>query len=139
MSDVPRCKKCGGEVYDNRADKKSPRSPDFRCKDKACAEPAWLDKKKPAERPAKAAESREHYAGPPLPNETPDEATGGKPPAPRSICADWLSALDVVIDKALPKARGEGNSGGCVGGVPEVRAARPVPTLANSAISHLPS
>lgn len=36
-----RCPKCGSpDVWDNRADKKGPRSPDFRCKN--CKEPIWI-------------------------------------------------------------------------------------------------
>lgn len=33
---VPPCPKCGGPMFDNRSNKKTPRSPDFRCKDKEC-------------------------------------------------------------------------------------------------------
>lgn len=31
-----KCPKCGGPVWDERPDKKNPRGPDFRCKDKTC-------------------------------------------------------------------------------------------------------
>jgi hypothetical protein len=38
-----KCKKCGGtEFWDNRNKKKTPKSPDFRCKDKDCGEGVWL-------------------------------------------------------------------------------------------------
>jgi hypothetical protein len=30
--DVPQCPKCGSDMYDNRATKKNPRQPDFKCK-----------------------------------------------------------------------------------------------------------
>lgn len=39
------CPKCHGALYDNRADKRTPRSPDFRCKDTGCDTPVWLKKK----------------------------------------------------------------------------------------------
>lgn len=39
---VPDCDQCGGEMYDNRRDKKTPRSPDFRCKDVDCGHAVWL-------------------------------------------------------------------------------------------------
>ena len=110
MSDAPTCR-CGSAMWDNRADKVNPKSPDFRCKDKTCGNVVWLDKldkQKPSQRPAKALEQREHYAGPPLPNETPAEATGGKPAQSVSLCADWLSALDMVIEKGLPKLQAKG-------------------------------
>lgn len=33
---VPACPVCHGEMYDNRQNKKTPKSPDFRCKSKTC-------------------------------------------------------------------------------------------------------
>lgn len=42
---IDSCPKCGSGVWDNRTDKKSPRSPDFKCKDKDnCGEGYWLVK-----------------------------------------------------------------------------------------------
>lgn len=44
------CPKCGGDVYDNRADKasgeKSAKWPDFKCKDKTCDWAQWPEKPK---------------------------------------------------------------------------------------------
>lgn len=39
----PECPKCGGPMWDNRHDKRSARSPDYKCKDKKCGEAVWLD------------------------------------------------------------------------------------------------
>lgn len=45
-----QCPACQGPMYDNRNDKKSPGSPDYRCKDKQCLDDSgrvtgvWLDK-----------------------------------------------------------------------------------------------
>lgn len=44
-TDVPVCKDCGGPVWDNRGNKRSPKSPDFKCKDRDCEAAGWLDKK----------------------------------------------------------------------------------------------
>ena len=46
-----QCPKCGGEMWDNRDDKRNPKAPDFKCKDKACLEgeyvtSVWLDRYK---------------------------------------------------------------------------------------------
>jgi len=30
-------------MWDNRVDKRNPRGPDFKCKDKACGEAIWID------------------------------------------------------------------------------------------------
>lgn len=39
------CPKCDGPMWDNRTDKKTPKSPDYKCKDKGCGHPIWLEKK----------------------------------------------------------------------------------------------
>ena len=36
------CPQCGGEMWDNRGDKKNPRGPDFKCKDPDCGKAIWL-------------------------------------------------------------------------------------------------
>lgn len=39
------CPKCGGPVYDNRRDKKNPKAPDFKCKDRNdCGWSKWEDR-----------------------------------------------------------------------------------------------
>jgi hypothetical protein len=35
-SDVPPCPRCGGEMWDNRLNKKNPKAPDFKCKNDKC-------------------------------------------------------------------------------------------------------
>ena len=40
-TEVPRCPKCTGEMWDNRASKRNPRAPDFKCKDKSCDGVIW--------------------------------------------------------------------------------------------------
>lgn len=39
---APRCPDCGGEVYDNRGNRPSPKSPHFKCKSKSCGAVGWL-------------------------------------------------------------------------------------------------
>ena len=46
-ADVPDCPDCGEDMWDNREDKRSARSPDFKCKDKDCGHAIWLDSKDP--------------------------------------------------------------------------------------------
>jgi hypothetical protein len=49
----PRCPKCGGPVWDNRDNKKNPKAPDWKCRDKKCVDDkgfvtgGWIDKPKP--------------------------------------------------------------------------------------------
>ena len=39
--DAPPCPKCGGEMWDNRANKKNPKAPDFKCKSAGCEGVIW--------------------------------------------------------------------------------------------------
>lgn len=39
---ITECPKCGSELWDNRTNKKTPKSPDYRCK--KCEEAYWLPK-----------------------------------------------------------------------------------------------
>ena len=35
------CPKCGGNMWDNRLNKRNPKSPDFKCKDRSCDGVIW--------------------------------------------------------------------------------------------------
>ena len=51
---ITECQKCGGELWDNRKNKKNPKGPDFKCKDKDCGDAYWLktDDSKPVKKSA---------------------------------------------------------------------------------------
>ena len=38
---ITECPQCQGPVYDNRADKKNPNAPDFKCRDRTCNWVQW--------------------------------------------------------------------------------------------------
>jgi hypothetical protein len=40
----PACPVCGGRMWDNRATKRNPRAPDFKCRDRACDGVLWPPK-----------------------------------------------------------------------------------------------
>jgi hypothetical protein len=53
---APTCPKCGGAMWDNRASKRNPRAPDFKCRDKSCEGVIWPPRDAaPAGAPAGAA------------------------------------------------------------------------------------
>jgi len=39
--EAPRCPKCAGEMWDNRASKRNPKAPDFKCRDRGCDGVVW--------------------------------------------------------------------------------------------------
>jgi len=80
VGEAPPCPKCGGEMWDNRAGRRNPRAPDFKCKDKSCAGVIWPPRDSAAAPPAAEApyEPRQW----PAPAGTPDDPAcpvcGGK-------------------------------------------------------------
>jgi len=38
---APPCPKCGGDMWDNRENKRNPKAPDFKCKDRSCDGVIW--------------------------------------------------------------------------------------------------
>ena len=50
---TPACPKCGGRMWDNRATKRNPKAPDFKCRDRGCDGVVWPPRDaKPAPAPA---------------------------------------------------------------------------------------
>jgi hypothetical protein len=41
LAPAPTCPDCGGPMWDNRADKRNPRAPDFKCKNRVCDGAVW--------------------------------------------------------------------------------------------------
>lgn len=50
-ADEPSCPKCGGRMWDNRASKRNPRAPDYKCRQRACDGVVWPEKTKPVGAP----------------------------------------------------------------------------------------
>jgi hypothetical protein len=66
-TDAPSCPKCGGRMWDNRATKRNPKAPDFKCRDRSCDGVIWPPKG------ATAVASKEN-AGPLVPEESREPA-----------------------------------------------------------------
>lgn len=41
LTGAPACPKCGGLMWDNRASKRNPKAPDFKCRDRRCDGVLW--------------------------------------------------------------------------------------------------
>jgi hypothetical protein len=44
--DVPSCPVCGGRMWDNRVNKRNPKAPDFKCRDRRCDGVVWHAREK---------------------------------------------------------------------------------------------
>ncbi len=59
-TDVPACPKCGGMMWDNRATKRNPNAPDFRCRNRSCDAVIWPTRLAPVgERPPAGESSQD--------------------------------------------------------------------------------
>ncbi len=67
MPQDTQCPKCEGPMWDNRATKRNPKQPDFKCKDRDCTGVIWPPKPgaRPATPPAPAANAKGAYSGGP--------------------------------------------------------------------------
>lgn len=102
QSPAVSCPKCGGQVWDNRKDKKNPKAPDFKCRDKNCDGVIWPPK------PAKAAPKPVSQGHPEfLANQEAEDAAelAGKigPPEKPKLTKLYLDATEFVLDKVVPK------------------------------------
>ena len=97
--DSPACPKCRGRMWDNRASKRNPRAPDFKCRDRSCDGALWPGQRRAAipalPAPRLAAVTEEADA----PNAGGDDATRLQPPLRRK----YLDLTDFVIEFVRPK------------------------------------
>lgn len=49
LTGTPACPKCSGRMWDNRASKRNPKAPDFKCRDRSCDGVLWPGQHKAAE------------------------------------------------------------------------------------------
>lgn len=105
--DNPACPGCGGEMYDNRGDKPSPRSPDFKCKDPDCeAKPIWLERPRGGRGGQKGGnrQSAPAAAAPPVapkPKLTKEQRLAGR----LKVIEDYLGVMGVVAGRMAAIAK----------------------------------
>jgi hypothetical protein len=68
-TDEVMCPKCGGRTWDNRATKRNPKAPDYKCRDRACDGAVWPPKGQQNAQPAQVKQG--FSSGPALPGEQP--------------------------------------------------------------------
>lgn len=59
-TDNPLCPKCDGRMWDNRRDKRNPRAPDFKCRDRSCDGVIWPPKDGAKGKPGRESEDGPH-------------------------------------------------------------------------------
>ena len=98
------CPKCGGRMWDNRADKKNPKAPDFKCRDKSCDGVIWPPRGRqasPAPQTAPVTDTPEW-----LDEHERHEAEAGKALTHGAMVAEKLNGLMASYDLCFSHAVG---------------------------------
>jgi len=90
-ADNPCCPKCGGRMWDNRANKHNPKAPDFRCRNRSCDGVLWPGQRNVAVSPIDA---RNLYA-----SETEAQMNGRGTP---SLREKYVDLVTFVLDQVRP-------------------------------------
>jgi hypothetical protein len=96
LTGAPACPKCGGRMWDNRASKRNPKAPDFKCRDRRCDGVLWPG----AHNVARPIVERGQVAN--------HDAAEGQPaslatPLRRSLRDCYLDVTDFVLAEVRPK------------------------------------
>ena len=101
-SPSPACPKCGGPMWDNRADKRSTRAPDFRCRDQECDGRIWPGQRRTRDTrldaPVQPAGSADTVAI--------GDIIRGK--ARTSLCRGYLAVTDFVLSSVRERYQAAG-------------------------------
>jgi hypothetical protein len=105
----PACPTCGGRMWDNRADKRNPKAPDFKCRDRDCDGRLWPGQFKEAAEPAKGA-AQQPTPAPRAERGRTDAAVPAasepvreRAPAATTLRACYLDVTDFVLAEVRPK------------------------------------
>ena len=98
----PACPTCGGRMWDNRATKRSPKAPDFKCRNRDCDGRVWPGQfKEPAPATGSAPHPSEAGQGraPAAPAKSRQEPATGR----RSLRECYLDVTEFVLAEVRPK------------------------------------
>jgi hypothetical protein len=102
----PRCPKCDGHLWDNRATKRNPKQPDYKCKDKQCDGVIWPPRDaaprgvpQPAVKPLSTQGKEPYSAGPRI------EGIDGPVNTAKldTLFSVYGACMDHVLDVIVPK------------------------------------
>ena len=101
LTGAPACPKCGGRMWDNRASKRNPKAPDFKCRDRSCDGVLWPGQHKAA---TPIMQIRAHHHD----EEAADERSNPDARSPKTgtrtnlqVC--YLGLTDFVLAEVRPK------------------------------------
>ena len=98
---APACPKCSGRMWDNRASKRSPKAPDFKCRDRSCDGVLWPGQHKAAT-PIMQVHTHHNDEGTPTESSSPD-AYAPKIGTRTKLQECYLGLTDFVLTDVRPK------------------------------------
>ena len=113
LTGAPACPKCAGRMWDNRASKRNPKAPDFKCRDRSCDGVLWPGQHKAAvpiltPRASLATPDSAHASGAGEPGQggaSPRSAADARGISPRrqALRSCYLDVTDFVLAEVRPK------------------------------------
>ena len=97
--DSPTCPKCGGRMWDNRASKRNPKAPDFKCRNRTCDGVLWPGQHRatiPITQPPRLGAVGDVA-------ETPDGSDGVATTLLPTLRRKYLDLTDFVLDQVRPE------------------------------------
>lgn len=107
VTGAPKCPTCGGRMWDNRASKRNPKAPDFKCRDRSCDGALWPGQHNA---PVPNIASRQHPekgAAQKAGQGTDGNGTGSDRPR-AGLCRCYLELTNFVLATVRPKYQAAG-------------------------------
>jgi hypothetical protein len=102
LTGAPACPKCTGRMWDNRASKRNPKAPDFKCRDRSCDEVLWPGQHNAA-KPIMELRSRQSDEAAPADETSSPTEQSAKVKARTRLQECYLALTDFVLAGVRPK------------------------------------
>ncbi len=102
LTGAPACPKCAGRMWDNRANKRNPKAPDFKCRDRSCDGVLWPGQHNAARPIMELRSQRADEAAPANETSSPSERVA-KTRTRTRLQECYLGLTDFVLADVRPK------------------------------------
>ena len=107
LTGAPACPKCSGRMWDNRATKRNPKAPDFKCRDRSCDGVLWPGQHNAATPVITPRHHHENGTGSDV--EQRGDSNGTSDHSPRDgLRGCYLELTDFVLAEVRPKYQDAG-------------------------------
>ena len=109
LTGAPACPTCGGRMWDNRASKRNPKAPDFKCRNPQCGGRIWPGQHRAAIPIIRPAALPQWGAGAPANRSSTTEGRGEESggttdaPAAAALRRCYLGVTDFVLAEVRPR------------------------------------